>query len=92
MKARTLIIATAIGLWMAPLGIAAGVGSASDEEARLIARLNWQRTRIEALQAEIRSLAQVAPGPAVPGDEALRRVSTLLAGRVHDALFERLMP
>jgi len=25
-------------------------------------------------------------------DEALRRVSTLLAGRVHDALFERLMP
>jgi uncharacterized protein YaiI (UPF0178 family) len=25
-------------------------------------------------------------------DEALRRVSALLAGRVHDALFERLMP
>jgi hypothetical protein len=73
MRARTLIIGTVVGLWLAPLGIAAAPKTVSDEEAHLIARLNWQRTRIAQLQAEIRALGQEAPAAtAVPGDEALR--------------------
>jgi hypothetical protein len=73
MRAQTLVIGTIVGLWLAPLGTAAAPGSVANEEARLIARLNWQRTRIEQLQTEIRSLSPSDPaGSAVPGDEALR--------------------
>jgi hypothetical protein len=73
MRAQTLVIGTIIGLWMAPLGTAAGTGAAPNEEARLLARLNWQRARIEQLQAEIRALSSADPAAAaVPGDEALR--------------------
>lgn len=73
MKAQTLAIGTIIALWIAPLGTAAPQGVAKSEEARLLARLNWQRARIDQLQAQIRALAPDAPTTTtVPGDEALR--------------------
>src|SRR6476646_179235 len=87
MRATTVIIGTIAGLCLVSWGMAAPQATGQNEEARLVARLNWQRTRIEQLQAQIRALAPAATAEAtatVPGDEALRTGLTadeLLAAR-----------